>query len=553
MGNFPIVEARQELGFSPSTAVRANINVPSPPRPIGRDVANLIGNIIGGVQRRNTLKQAIEIKNRKALDDNSSIAADAIRTTATQDFEAFKTTNPPESWEPERIRQANEITEQVATLNFSEEALEKQSAKSAAYLTVESAKAFADGTRKLRKTTIAVQTNGLTEKFRSSPIEEIPLATREFADSMKNIGMGPAEISLAIKAAQEAGLKLRKGDTLDSWRDRIAEDPAQVEQLLEDELELRKKDAGNISEKELESSDIQSLLNTATNRQSQLTANAQAAINAKNQELETELHDDIVAGTKSITDISKSSLPAAAKRRLETDISNTDKRNVARTWALQDSKSATEMVNSLLSSIEAGNIDINEARTGLYAFAEKNIKEGRSLITSETFNKTMNQFKKGGRDAIDTFTDEETVKVTNALTARLNDRQARLSVRAEARTLTPQEARQFSTTGFLIQVANHQINLYTEGLAQKLRTLKIEDTSGKEAKVQAVIVWEGIKRKPLEQQINDFLNFSGGKLVRPIGIQEDLWESSDARNRSAIVVGVSKGMSNEQIRELLIK
>ena len=121
------------------------------------------------------------------------------------------------------------------------------------------------------------------------------------------------------------------------------------------------------------------------------------------------------------------------------------------------------------------------------------------------------------------------------------------------RTLTNREKRQFSTTGFLVQVANHQLILYEEGLAQRLRTLGIEDTSGKEAKAEAVKVWESIKRKPLERRINDFLVESGQQLVRPFGFPVETWEVSDARNRAAIVNGVSKGMSNEQILEFLIR
>ena len=549
MAKFPIVRAREELGFTPSTAVRANVNVRTGEEAIGRAVAGLGGAIAGEGQRLN----AIRAKRQQMTDANSSVQADKLRQVADEEYKQFKATNPQETWEDFRTKQTEKVGEEVASLLFSNSTLEQQRIKSEQYSDVSSARALTDATLQLRKDTIDTQSEALTDAFRSADPERIAEATKRYIDNGANMGKDKVEVLSDIKIAREAGEKLRKKDTLDRWRDRIAENPVVMAEMLNGELEARKKDKGIVSEEELTSADIQSLINTATNRQAQLLANTQQTINAKNKALETQLHDDIVSGKANITDISKSGLPAENKRRLERDLADVPKRDIARTWAIQDSARATKEINAVLSNQEAGAIDINEARSIVSKIAREETEDKRSILTKKTFDRTMEQIRKGGRDAIDLFTDEQTDKVTNFLVSRLTEREARLRVRSEARTLTNKEKRQFSTTGFLLQVAKHQLNLYNETLANRLRTLGIEDTSGKEAKAEAVKVWESIKGKSLERRINDFLSESGQQLVKPFGFPSETWENSNARNKAAIVRGVSKGMENQQILEFLVR
>lgn len=502
-------------------------------------------------KREEDIAARIAEKRQQMMDANFSVQAKKIRDLADEEFRQFKVVNPQETWEDFRRRQTEKVGEEVGKLQFSPDALVKETIKSEAYADVETAKALTDSTLQLRKDTIEAQSEALTDAFRAGEPEGIVEAIKRYRDNGANMGKDKVEVLNDIKTAQEEGEGLRKQDILDGWRDRIAESPIVTAEFLNRELEARKTGKGIIPV--LTSSEIQSLLNTATNRQAQLLADTEREINVRNKAEETRLHDEIVDGKASITDIAKSFLPAEAKRRLERDIGDVAQRNIARNWAIQDSSDATEGVNAILINIEAGTQDINESRTNLYELSGRKTPDGRSILTQKTFEKTLEQIKKGGRDAIDLFTDEQTSKVENSLTFRLTERDARLRVRAEARTLTSREKRQFSTTGFLLQVANHQLILYNETLAQRLRTLGIEDTSGKEAKAEAVKIWEVIKRKPLETQINDFLVESGQQLVRPFGFPKETWESSDARNRAAIVEGVSKGFDNNQILEALIK
>ncbi len=558
IAKFPIQTAPEKLGVVPTTGVRASIDVRTGETGIGADILNVIG-ATSRIQQRTAKQeeaqrlreQRIREKRQQMSDANNSVLATKVRKQKDTEFATFKLTNPQETWEKFRAEQTEQAAGEVDALPFSDDARERERFKSVSYTDVETAQALTDATRQLRTDTIDAQTEALTEAFRTGSPEEIAESTRRYIDNGANMGKDKVEVLNDIKTAREAGEKLRKQDILDDWRDRIAVDPAATEEVLEAELEARKTGKGVISE--LDSGDIQSLLNTATNRQSQLTADAEKEINAKNTALETKLHDDIVAGDASITDIQSSGLPASNKRRLEQDINDRNKRDIEKTWALQDSKVASQGANSVLIDIEAGQIDINEARNKLSEFARQKTPDGRSIMAKTTFDETMDKIAKGGRDAVDLFTDEQTAIVSNSLTARLTEREARLRIRSEARTLTATEKRQFSTTGFLLQVAKHQEILYNNGLAQRLRTLGIEDTSGKEAKAEAVKIWESIKRKDLTQRINDFLSASGQELVKPFGFPAETWEKSDARNRTAIVQAVSEGFTNKEIEELLIK
>ena len=544
-GTFPIIEARQELGFTPTTAVRADIDV--------RTGEGAVGAAIGqGLLAGAEILSRIQQKRQQMTDANSAVVANKLRQTADTEYETFKLTNPQETWQPFRQKQTQGVGEEVAKLNFSPNALVAQRIKSEAYSETQTARALTDATRQLRTDTIQAQTEALVDAFRSGNLQEILDATTRYNENGANMGKDKAEVLSDIKAAKEVGEKLRKEDTLKTWRDRIAEKPVATAETLNNELVARKQNKGVIPEAVLTSTDIQSLLNTATNRQSQLTANAQAELNAKNAALETQLHNDIVAGDASITEIANSGLPAAAQRRLEGDIVSVDKRDIARTWAIQDSPDVIVDTNAILTDLEAGIIDINEARHFVMQEAKRQI-DGRSVMTRETFDKTMTKITNGGRDAIDFFVDEQVAFAKNALTKRLTDQQARFEVIGVTRDLTPTERREAASVGYLLQVNNHQLLTYESTLNAQIRRMGIEDTSGNEAKAEAVKLWQQFRLKPLSQKIDEFKKFSGQRLEKPEGFPDTRWENLDSIGRAAVVEGFSKRLSVEQILEALNK
>ncbi len=544
MAKFPIQQARQELGFTPATGVRANIDTRTGEGAVGAAVGQAL--IAGGqaIQRIQQKRQDLE-------DTRSSLDANSLTQTAINENIAFRnTTADTKEWSKDLQERLKGVESQIGQLGMSDDTRATTGARfQAASQEALSRSLIAETAREADDTRGAVIAS-LTEAARSGDPSAKMLASDAFDGAAPSL-WDPAEARGIKAAAVQAGLKLGKEDTLDSWRNRIASNVIATEQVLDEELELRKDGDGVIPD--LSSADIQSLLNTATNRKSQLEADAQAAINKANSELETQLHNDIVDGSASITEISKSGLPAEAQRRLERDIADVAERDVARTWAIQDSSEVTGEGNAILTDIEAGQIDINQARSFWAEEARRQTADGRSVVSKATYDKVANQITQGGRDAVDVFVEEQTGQVTNFLLTQLSLRDAELKVRAQAKTLTSTERRQVSSVGFLLQVNRHQLNLYEEALANRIRTLGIEDTSGKEAKVEAVRMWESIKRKNLTQRINDFVDASGQALVRPEGFPETTWETSDARNRAAIVNGVSKGMSNNEITEMLFR
>ena len=169
---FPITEARQELAVSPTRAVRANIDTRTGAGAVGAAIGGALIAGAGELQRGSARRAAIELKRREMMDDNMSVIAKKMRDTATITFNTFKRTNPQETWEPERIKQTQEVADAIAELGFSPDALVTETLKSNAYSSVESAKAFSDATEQLVEDTIQAQTQALVDAFRTGGAKE---------------------------------------------------------------------------------------------------------------------------------------------------------------------------------------------------------------------------------------------------------------------------------------------------------------------------------------------------------------------------------------------
>ncbi len=243
MAKFPIAEARQELGFIPSAGVRANIDTrlgAGAGAAIGQALIETLTEAKKRTEAETEKREAIAVKRQQMQDANSAVIADTLRRTADAEFETFKLKNPQEIWETERIRQTQEVGNAVAELAFSPDSVIAQQIKSEAYTAIETAQALTDATRQLRTDTIDAQTEAMVNAFRTGGAKEQLEAITRFRDSGPNMGKDRAEVVSDIKAARDAGKKLRKQDTIDAWQDRIAENPTLTEQILEGELSARK-------------------------------------------------------------------------------------------------------------------------------------------------------------------------------------------------------------------------------------------------------------------------------------------------------------------------
>lgn len=208
-------------------------------------------------------RQKIEAKRVKMQDANSSVLATKLRQQADADFETYKLTNPQETWEAFRVKQAESVGQEVAKLPFSDDALAAEQVKSQSYNDVEAAKALTASTRQLRTDTIDSQTEAMTNAFRTGNLEEIAEATRRFSELGPEMGKDRNEVLNDIKTAQEAGEKLRNSDAVAAKRNQASLAPEETIAEMEAERELRKIGKGLVSEKDLTNEDLEDIIDFA--------------------------------------------------------------------------------------------------------------------------------------------------------------------------------------------------------------------------------------------------------------------------------------------------
>lgn len=209
MGEFEITRARPTLGFTPSSGVRANIDTRTGQGAVGAAVGQAL--VAGG-------QKALDImeKRQQMTDANSNVTANKFRSVSDAEFEAFKLTNPQETWVTERERLNERVDGQIGSLEFSSIAGRLQQTKSQAISEVNSAEALTSATRQLRTDTIDALTNDMTAAFRTGDAKTIAESTRRFADNGDNMGKDKAEVLSDIQVSAAAGGKLRANDSANS-------------------------------------------------------------------------------------------------------------------------------------------------------------------------------------------------------------------------------------------------------------------------------------------------------------------------------------------------
>jgi len=201
MAKFP---ARQELGFTPSPTVRADIDVRTGAGELAQTVSGAAISFVSQIRR----------KRQEMTDATSSVTAQGLRDTATIEFDTFKLTNPQETWEDFRRKQTEQIAQQVSQLSFSDRMRAIQQAKSESYSDIEPARALRDATLQLRTDTIDALTGSITAAFRSGEPERITEQIKLYRANGANMGKDKIEVLNDIKAAQAAGEKLRAEDAV---------------------------------------------------------------------------------------------------------------------------------------------------------------------------------------------------------------------------------------------------------------------------------------------------------------------------------------------------
>ena len=119
---FPIITARQELGVTPSTAVRFTGDTRTGEGLVGAAVGQGILAIAGELQRRSAREEAIEENRQRMLDTRSSITAGSFITTAINENIAFRSTNADtKTWDKDLQERLSRAEAQIGTLDMSED------------------------------------------------------------------------------------------------------------------------------------------------------------------------------------------------------------------------------------------------------------------------------------------------------------------------------------------------------------------------------------------------------------------------------------------------
>lgn len=215
MGQFPITEARQELGFTPSTTARADIDVRTGAGAVGVALAGAGAAIIGKVREKSERERLLEQRTRANLDALSARRADEQRKSTAADIKIMKGQTSPELWGEETARLVAAGNNIIAGFDFSPEETAKQQIMSDGDLASLPKTAFAEAVRVISKATIKMEEERLTDAFRLRR-DDIVQVKIDAIKTWKSNGVSAPEIMLKLNAAEEAGTALGKVDAVEA-------------------------------------------------------------------------------------------------------------------------------------------------------------------------------------------------------------------------------------------------------------------------------------------------------------------------------------------------
>jgi len=238
-GTFPIIEARQELGFTPSVSVKSSADLSTGDTGAAMGQALLAG--AGALQRGSARKQAIEEKNRQNLDILSAREATALRTQRDLDIEKMKQETQPEKWEEETTRIATQFNTQIGLLDFSPLELAKQQITMQSDLETVPEESFIAASSVISKAAIQTAKDTLVEAFRIGD-EDIANKELDFVEVMENNGVAASQILLDLKVSEEVGEELGKEDAINGVHGLIQAGNLEAAKVLVDSPEIPERD-----------------------------------------------------------------------------------------------------------------------------------------------------------------------------------------------------------------------------------------------------------------------------------------------------------------------
>jgi hypothetical protein len=551
MAKFGIVRARPKLGFTPSTAVRSNIDTGD----VGTGGA--IGQaLVGGIglgqkikerqDKRQELRAALELKNRKNIDVREKRKSELEAADLKRDVDFIVKTSAPDKHADEVGARFTQYESNLSKLDLSPEAREDLTIEAGGLRDRLEDEVFAAGVLRHKQTAIKTTQEKITSLFREGRPKREEL--REQVEILRFNGVSFEEIVIMTKAGEKAGMELRHEDAVEEIGNEAVSNPVATLSKSLEEQGLRKEGKGEIPTEELTDKDLVTAERVAKNRIDEIERNGKEAANTAQREEENRIFEGLDDGTATSADIVNNDiLDVTAKRRLLDDESQFVKMDLQKSWPLTDNDTVVQDLNTKLTDQSSGLTDINE----MNKFINDAATSGK--LTKETRDKMRADAKKGGLDAIDEQVNASTLRVKNALIGRLSAREARFKVAELSRDLTRDEQRQARSVGFLSQVGFEQLNRFNAELNKRMRELGKETISGVEAESLAAQVWDKYKKKDDAQKIREFLQFTGQRVPRPDGFSQEKWDSIGLETKAQAVSGIAEGMTIEQVEAMIAK
>ncbi len=206
---FPIISARQELGVTPTTAVRFTGDTRTGEGMVGAAVGQAVVAGVRELQKRSVRKQAIEEKRQEMLDTRSSIAAGSFITTAINENIAFRNTNADTmTWAKDLQERLSGVETQITALDMSEDARLLVNAKFQAKSQEALSRSLIAETDRDKEDTRDAIISDVVEQYTSGTEQDQKDAGRRFLEISSTL-MDENEARVTLKTAIMAGQKAR--------------------------------------------------------------------------------------------------------------------------------------------------------------------------------------------------------------------------------------------------------------------------------------------------------------------------------------------------------
>lgn len=239
MAKFPIQTARQELGVTPTTAVRFTGDTRT------GDIGGVVGQAalagIGIIQR-------IRQKRQEMLDTRSSITAGSFITTAINENIAFRNTNADTmTWAKDLQERLSGAEKQITALDMSEDTRLLVNAKFQAKSEEALSRSLIAETDRDREDTRDAIISDVVEQYTNGTVQDQQDAGKRFLEissTLMDENEARATLKTAIMAGQKANIENQKKDLMNQ----AAIKPELITSFIDAELKSRKEGKKAIDE-----------------------------------------------------------------------------------------------------------------------------------------------------------------------------------------------------------------------------------------------------------------------------------------------------------------